>query len=57
MEIITRRTAQIIRDLPSARLTLTNELLDIGIDIERESLVLVTLVKEEGKKRIVIEKV
>ena len=57
MEIITRRTAQIIRDLPLARLTLTNELLDIGIDIERESLVLVTLVKEEGKKRIVIEKV
>ena len=56
MEIITRRTAQIIRDLPSARVTLTNELLDIGVDIEKEAQVFVTVVKEDGKKKIVIEK-
>ncbi len=56
MEIISKRTGTIIRDLPSARLTLTNELIDMGIDIEREAMVIVTLASDNGKKRIIIEK-
>ena len=56
MEIISRRNAQVIRDLPSARITLTNELIDMGIDIEKDALVVVTLEKDGNKRRIVIEK-
>lgn len=57
MEIISRRTAQVIKDLPSARLTLSNELLDIGIDIEKDATVLVSVVCDNGRKKIVIERV
>ena len=56
MEIITKRLGNIIKDLPSARLTLTNELIDLGIDIEKDSSVMISLVKQNGKKIIVIEK-
>lgn len=58
MKIITKRKATIIRDLPSARLTLTNELIDIGIDIEKESQDVWVSVAEDnsGRKMIVIKK-
>ena len=57
MQIISKRLAPVIRDLPSAKLTLTNELLDIDVDYEKEAtMVSVTVVKTNGKKQIVIEK-
>jgi len=56
-KLISRRLCYITKDLPSARLTLTNELLDMGVDIETEEYVIVELRKgANGKKFAVIEK-
>ena len=56
MEIITRRTGTVIQDLPSARLTLTNELIGLGIDIEEDASVAIALVEDNGTRKIIIEK-
>ena len=59
MNIISKRTAKIINAFPSARLTLTNEFLDMNIPFDEkfEGEVLVTLVQGKGKKIIFIEKI
>ncbi len=56
MKIITKRKAPIIRDAASARLTLTYELIESGVDIDKEEEVTVSVVESNGKKMILIEK-
>jgi len=61
MEIITRRLADVIKDGKdpyfSLKVTLTSELLDLGIDEDkREKAIIVSLVNDNGKRKVVIEK-
>ena len=52
MDIKTKRTGTIIKDATSLRLTLSEELIDLGADKE----VTITLVQDGKDKRIIIEK-
>ena len=52
MNIISKRTGTIIKDGTSLRLTLSDELIDLGTDKE----VTITLIETEGIKNILIEK-
>ena len=58
MKIITKRLSTVIKDQVSRRITLTNELIDMGFDIESDDKIFVSLVEfPDRAKRIVIEKV
>ena len=53
--IISKRVATVRKDLPSFRLTLTQELLDLGYNEEDDYKVSVTLQQNGPIKQIVIE--
>lgn len=55
MEIISKRTGGIIVDNTSLRLTLSDELIDLGC--EKEKNVQITLVRNGSDRQIVIEKI
>jgi len=61
MNIITKRTGEIsftkFNEIPSsARVTLTDELIDMGCDLEKDKLT-VCLVEDKDGKKIIIEKI
>lgn len=56
MTLKTRRIGSILKDLPTARVTLTDELKEIGIDLNAEQkIVVATYIDAQGKKLIMIE--
>ena len=54
-----KRIAPIISDGPSLKMTLTNEILDLGIDPEKEDnlKMIVSVIELTDGKRIVIESI
>jgi hypothetical protein len=61
MDLISKRTASIVKQLPSAMITLTQELREIGIEVlegyQTPQVTVCTYRTEEGKKIITIEAV